>query len=112
MLKAFENEVVECNISLEYTPVIDGFYNFVLYFYSDSGLTKLYRTISIEGNEEKWYIDGVPMEDSLEYDGNVLLGIELNANEMKTISYVLDKNDRIFDIVLYVKLVGILSEGE
>ena len=112
MMEEFPNAIDNCNISLYYTPVESGYYNFVLYFYSDSGLEVLYKSISIEGNEEKWYINDDPIEDNLSYNGTDLLGVNLVANETVTISYVPDKNDRIFDIILYVKLVGILSEGE
>ena len=112
MVETFKDEIEECNISLAYIPAESGFYKFVLYFYSDIGLTKLYKAISLEDNEERWFIDGEAVEGSLSYDGDELLGVDLTANDSIVVSYIPDKNDKIFDIIIYVKIVGILSEGE
>ena len=115
MAEAWGDSITQCTISFDFIPSVDGYYKFVLYFYSRSCLTGLYKAIAledcIENSTGEWLIDGVAIEDSLSYDGDVLLGVDLTAGDTVTISYVPDKNDKIFDVVLYVKLVSILSEG-
>ncbi len=113
MLENFDSQVVECSLSFEATSTTSGYYNFVIYFYSDSGLDNLYKTITLENNESKWFINGDSIVDSLVYnDSDVFLGVLLPADEQIIVSYSPDKDDKIFDIVLYAKLNSVLTLEE
>jgi len=113
MIDAFEGEVDECRVSMVFTPAESGNYMFKFYFYSDSGLNKLYKVISMSDTASRWSLNGDPIVNNFVYDeDNVLLGVGLGADTEVTIAFVPDKEDDIFDIVLYAKLVSLLVEGE
>ncbi len=111
MLDTFDENIVQCSISFDFEPTSDGYYNFILYFYSDSALTTLFKTITLEGNESKWFINGLSIISSLVYDDDgVLLGASLTGGNSVTISYSPDKDDKIFDIILHVRLNSVFTE--
>lgn len=107
MLSAFEDEITECTISLTYSPAIAGVYNFALEFYQDAGLEDLYTTINIGDAPERWYINGASVENSLTYDADGdVLGYQIVTTSDITVAYIPDRNDGIFDMVLYTKLTA------
>ncbi len=111
MADAFSDRISECSISFDKLVETTGNYIFLLYFYEDSGTQTLYKTIKLEGNELRWFVDGVNVNNNLVYaDDGDLLGVPLTADIDYTISYTPDKDDKIFDLVLYMKLKLILSE--
>ena len=109
-IEAYESEIVECNISIDYTPDSTGVYVFSLKFYSDIELNNLYKTIFLDGTESRWFINNSSIESYLSYDDEgELLGVDLSGGEEINVSYIPDKNDGIFDVILYVKLNSVLS---
>jgi len=104
MLDAFKDYIVECLVSFEFEVDLSGAYNFSIEFYHDSSLTNLYKTISIEGAENRWFLNGDSMSLSYDADDN-LLGVVLNNGDTVSISYRPHKDDEIFDMVLYAKLL-------
>ena len=107
MANAFESNIVECNISISYASVV-GIYDLVLEFYKDAALTDLYKTISInEDTEERWFIDNSAITSLLSYDDDEeIQGLIFSAESIVTISYTPDKDDDIFDKILYIKLTS------
>jgi hypothetical protein len=112
MVGAFENEIVQCNISIEYESVA-GTYALSLEFYLDAALTKLYKSIDInENNKLRWFIDNTSIIDNLSYDDNGNIeGIIFSIDNTVNISYTPNQNDDIFDKILYVKLKSIEVVG-
>jgi len=111
MLSDHISQVNQCSISFDYTSSLDGIYDFVLYFYSNAEITNLYKTIILEDNEEKWFVDGDPVSSRIAYDTDgSFLGLTFDTNETVTFSYVVDKDDGVFDIILYIKLNGIFVQ--
>ena len=110
MLKGFEDRISECSISFDKVFDQSGYFDFALYFYSDSDSNTLYKTITLEGNESRWFIEGSPIVDSFVYENNVLLGVLIEQDSQYNISYQPDKDDKIFDTILYVKLHSVLNE--
>jgi hypothetical protein len=104
MVQSFSDQISQCSVSVDFTAASTGTYNFILYFYSDNGLNNLYKSIPLEGNEDRWYLDEILITNSLIYDDGVLQGVELSEGQTVSVSYVPDKDDGIFDLVLYAKL--------
>jgi hypothetical protein len=110
MIEEIETGIIKCSISIPFTPEVAGIYNFYIQFYDNPDLSTLYKTISIEGNEDRWFIDGVSIENNLIYNASdVLQGVNLSAGSEINISYTPDKNDKIFDKVLYMILNFIIN---
>ena len=109
MIEELVDDIPECNIVIPFSPTENGIYDFSLLFYIDNGLNRIYKTIGIEGAENRWLLDGVIMEDNLIYDGDTLLGIELEGGVDVNISYLPYKDDEIFDIVLYIRLKSVIN---
>jgi len=114
MLQSYEDQIEQCEISFIFTPVVSGIYNLVLYIYSDIDSNNLYKTIVLENNESKWFINGVSVSSLNVLDElGEFSGVSLVADEQVTISYSPDKDDKIFDIILYIKMDTVLvEEGE
>lgn len=107
MAGAFESEVVECSISLLYR-YIAGIYSLSLGFYTDAALNDLYKTITLDDDSvTRWLINNSSVNSFLSYDDMGLIeGVTFSNNGVVTVSYAPDKNDGIFDMVLYVKLTA------
>ena len=74
----------------------------------------MYKTIILEDNESKWFFDGISASSMVVNDasGN-FLGVSLTGNREYLVSYIPDKDDGIFDIVLYAKMdIAAVEEGE
>ncbi len=112
MADAFKNNIVECNISISYIAVV-GIYSLAIEFYKDATLTDLYKTISInEDTVERWFIDNSAINSLLSYDDDgEIEGISFSTEGIVTVSYIPDKDDDIFDKVLYVKLTSMEITG-
>ena len=109
-LEDFKGKVEECSISFNKMFEITGIYDLGLYFYTDSNSTTLFKTIILEGNESRWFVNGVSIIDRLVYEDNMLTGASFDQGIEYTISYQPSKDDKIFDIILYVKLHSVLKE--
>jgi hypothetical protein len=111
MLQNYEDQVEQCDLSFIVTPSTTGIYNLILYFYSDIGSGNLYKAMYLEDNPSRWLINSVRADGLIVYDdsGN-FLGVSLIENTEYSISYAPDKNDMIFDMVLYAKLDSVLVE--
>ncbi len=113
MLDNFENQIEQCDISFTITPTISGVYNLILYFYSDMDSNNLYTTITLEDNSLNWTIDDTSADNLIVYDDDdEFLGLSLIEGTEYSISYSPDKNDKIFDIILYVKMDTVLVQEE
>lgn len=107
MYEPFSQFLTECIISLSFTSPSAAYYKFDFYFYKDTGLTDLYKIISTDDGLTGWYINGVNMGDIGSYnEDNEFLGISLAYDEEVVVSYTPNKNDMIFDKILYIKLIG------
>ena len=79
--------------------------------YSDIDNNNLYKTITLENNESKWFIDGVSTDNLIIYDDDgEFLGVSLARDTQVAIIYSPDKDDKIFDIVLYVKMDTVIVQ--
>jgi hypothetical protein len=107
MLSGLEDNIIECNLAFEYVSPAYGYYKFDIELYNDYALTDIYKTLSVEDDNTKWYVFGTPFADLAVYDSNGdLLGILLDYLESVIISYVPNQGDSdIFDKILYVRLV-------
>ena len=105
MADAFDTSIIECNISIEYDAVV-GTYSLSLSFYRDVVLTDLYVTIEMNNETyQRWFIDNTVVTGSLVYDDiGEITGVSFSTEGIVTITYTPDKDDDIFDKVLYVKL--------
>jgi hypothetical protein len=105
MADAFEYDIIECSISIDYEKT-RGNYSMSLEFYNDIALDDLYKTIDLsESNKDRWYVDG--SSPTLYYSpSGELSGFVFKYNGSSVISYIPDKEDKIFDRVLYVKLIS------
>jgi hypothetical protein len=105
MADAFDYNINECDISIDYESIA-GTYSLSLQFYKDAALSKLYTTISVDDTtEDRWFVDG--SQALIYYDtGRIARGVIFSTDGDVIISYSPDKDDGIFDIVLYVKLVA------
>ena len=111
MLNNYEDEIEQCSIEFSFTPAVNGIYNFGIYMYSDINNNNLYKTITLENNESKWFIDEVSADGIIVNDAaDEFLGISLVAGTEVFITYSPDKDDKIFDIVLYMKMDTVLVE--
>ena len=111
MLKNYEDQIGQCEIAFTFTPVVSGIYNLVLYMYSDIDNNNLYKTITLENNETKWFINGVSASGLIVVDDEgEFSGISLVADEQIAVTYSPDKDDKIFDIILYIKMDTVLVE--
>lgn len=110
MAKAFDENITECSILIDY-EAIDGIYNVSLKFYNDAALTDLHTTIEVNSkNKDRWFIDNTAATISYTSDG-LIQGIVFPISGDVVVSYVPDKDDGIFDKVLYVKLVSTVVTG-
>ncbi len=104
MADAFEDSITECDISIDYEATA-GTYSLSLQFYKEAALSQLYTTISVDDiTEERWFVDGSQAVISYDSDG-AAQGVIFSTSGDVVISYSPDKDDGIFDLVLYVKLV-------
>ena len=109
-LNNHEDSVDICSTDFTFTPTETGTYDLVAYFYSDIENKTLYKTITLEGNESRWYLDGIAVDLLATYDAEgSLVGIDLIQGSSYAIKYVPDKDDKIFDIILYVKMDTVLT---
>ncbi len=113
MAEAFESSIIECNIEIDYQAVA-GVYSLSLEFYKDAALTDLYKTITLdEDSSSRWLIDSSSVDNILSYDSlGVIEGVIFYSSGTVTISYTPGKDDGIFDIVLYVKLIATEVTGQ
>jgi hypothetical protein len=103
MLEEYDN-VIECSLSIDHEVIETGIHNFRIEFYHDVGLKNLHKTISIEDTTSRWFMNGVSISNSLVYDDDTILGVNLIAGDIVTILLTPDRSDDIFDMVLYAKL--------
>lgn len=108
MLKNFGTEITECILSFVFTSPANDVYHFTIEFYNDSGFTDLYKTISTQDSLVGWTVDGTAFEDVCSYAGTVCTGVQVFVGETRTIAYAPQKDDNIFDRVLYARLVPII----
>lgn len=105
MLNNFGEELISCTYSDSQNINEDGAYHFILKFYTDNNLTKLYKEISSSDSIEGWYLNGVSFEQLCSYDqSGICLGVSLVSGQEVDISYLPKQSDGIFDKILYVKL--------
>ena len=97
MLDSYSSEITECSVSFDFDVNVTGVYSFSVEFYSDSGMNNLYKTISVEDAPTRWFVNGSAVEGDS--------GVSLVAGTTIVLSYTPDKDDEIFDRVLYTKLV-------
>ena len=103
MIDHFDHYVTECSISFEHTAKV-GSYAVYLEFYKDAALTDWYKTIVVtEDNKNRWYVGGSLATIVYNSSGDPI-GIKFTYGGEVRLSYVPDKDDKIFDMVLYVKL--------
>jgi hypothetical protein len=104
MADAFDYNINECNIAIDYESIA-GTYSLSLQFYKDAALSELYTIISVDDTtEDRWFVDG--SQAVIYYDSErSAQGVIFSTDGDVVISYIPDKDDGIFDIVLYVKLV-------
>jgi hypothetical protein len=109
MADAFDYNINECNLAVDYSSE-PGVYALSLEFYKDAVLSEFYTTISVDDiTKERWFVDG--SQATISYDsGGSVQGVIFNTGGDVVISYAPDKDDGIFDIVLYVKLVSTFLE--
>ena len=109
MADAFDDNINECNIAIDYASE-PGVYALSLVFYKDAALSELYTTISVDDiTEGRWFVDG--SQAIISYDsGGSVQGVVFNTGGDVVVSYTPDKDDDIFDIVLYVELVSTFLE--
>ena len=106
MLQAYEDKVVECVLSVNLDVSTGGIYKFSFEFYSDKDMLSLYKTIEMVDNLDRWFLDGSSVENIVLYDSDGdVSGISLLSGITVSVSYVPDKDDDIFDKVLYAKLI-------
>ena len=98
-LKNFGNSVESCLLDFDYTATVTGFVHFAIDFYTDASMAEIFTTISSQDSLEGWSVDGVSFSD--------IQGVFLNIYDDYNISYVPQKNDNIFNQILYVKLRSI-----
>jgi len=81
--------------------------------YSDITNSKLYKTITLEGNESRWFFNGVSSEGIVvnDADGN-FLGVSLTGLTDYVVTYTPDKDDGIFDIILYARMSVVSVQEE
>ena len=104
MVETFDYNIVECDISIDYEANV-GIYELSLEFYKDAALTDLYKTINLDDDtKNRWFIDSTAATVSYDDDG-VVQGVIFSYGGNIVVSYIPDKDDGIFDIVLYVKLI-------
>jgi len=106
MVDAYESEITQCSLSFSYTTLETGYYNFSINFYSDSGLVNLFKTISSGDDPTGWFVDSVDLNAISTYSSDGNLGTQLTIGDVVVISYTPDKEDGIFDKMLYTQLVG------
>lgn len=104
MVEAYESNVTECSISINFEAESDGYHIFYIEFYNDSGLNDLFETISMSSGIRGWYLNGGDISDVVAYNGEDLLGVSLSAGQEVAISYIPSKEDDIFNRILYTKL--------
>jgi hypothetical protein len=114
MLKKFEDNVEQCSLEFSATITEDGIYNLVIYMYSNIDNSNLYKTITLKNNESKWFIDGVSAEGLIVYDADgEFIGVSLLSDTEYVVSYIPDKDDGIFDVILYASMgVALIEETE
>ncbi len=107
--ESFDYDIIECDISIEYEAVV-GTYSLSLEFYKDAALNELYTTINMDGdNVSRWFVDDTAV--AVAYDDLSIQGVVFSSEGDVIVSYIPDKDDDIFDIVLYIKLVSTVVTG-
>ncbi|MFW6016188.1 MAG: hypothetical protein ACOCRK_07090, partial [bacterium] len=99
------NDDYSCDLVFTINSKQTKTYHFTMEFYLDPSYKKLYKTISTKDNIENWYVNGQDFSIIAEYDGDKCMGVILNEGENYEIKYSSQKNDNIYNKVLYVRLV-------
>lgn len=103
----YKEEIVDCFVSLNFVPPVDGYYIFSINFYNDTALSDLFKTISSQDNMKGWYVNGDSLSSIVEYDDSgELIGVMSTTQDNLVISYIPSKDDGIFDRVLYATVIG------
>ncbi len=104
MVDVYEDEITQCSLSFSYTVLETGYYNFAINFYTDSGLADFFKVISSSDDSVGWFVDGVDLNVLLALSTSGNFGVQLISGDVVTISYAPNKEDGIFDKMLYVQL--------
>ena len=97
---------VECACRIQYNVPVSGLYNFIIQFYSDTNLTDLVASVNSQTSDKGWYINNQAFDVVGTYTESALEGVQLTKGSIVEITYIPQKEDGIFDQILYAKITG------
>lgn len=106
----YKDRIVECYIEFEFEAEHDGYYNFILTFFSDQNLENVEYEIESQDSIDEFYINGSSLGLVGAYEGEDFLGLDMNSGDKVIITYIPINRKDIYDKILYVTLKGITKE--
>lgn len=98
-----------CVTSFNFKGTETGNHHFRAEFYMDSNFSVLFKAISSQDDIGGWQYNGSSFESQCVYDNGNCLGIYIEQDQEAVITYYPKAGDGIFDRVLYVKLIALVS---